>query len=49
MDRIKLEHIRGKTKIPIMLLALIIRGRKLLYFSENAPFALIRGRTKLEK
>ena len=32
-----------------MLLALVIRGRKLLYFSKNDPFALIRGRTKLEK
>ena len=32
-----------------MLLALIIRGRKLLYISKYDPFALIRGRTKLEK
>ena len=40
MNRIKIEE---------MLLALIIRGRKLLYFLKNDPFALIRGRTKLEK
>ena len=36
-------------KIEEMLLALIIRGRKLIYFFKNDPFALIRGRTNLEK
>ena len=42
MNRIKL------VKIPRMLLALIIRGRKLLYFSKNDQFALIGGQIREE-
>ena len=41
--------IRGKSKTPKTLPALIIRGKKIVQFSKKRPSALIRGRTKLEK
>ena len=41
--------IRGKSKTPKTLPALIIRGEKIVQFSKKRPSALIRGRTKSEK
>ena len=41
--------IRGKSKTPKTLPALIIRGKKIVQFSKKRPSALIRGRAKLEK
>ena len=41
--------IRGKSKTPKTLPALIIRGKKIVQFWKKRPSALIRGRTKLEK
>ena len=41
--------IRGKSKTPETLPALIIRGKKIVQFSKKRPSALIRGPTKLEK
>ena len=41
--------IRGKSKTPKTLPALIIRGKKIVQLSKKRPSALIRGRTKVEK